>query len=171
MNRTCLLTGVHGLIKPQAWRLILWFFYSTWWQTLDWKILFDLTLLNKYIRSWGFLTFWPLEKWYQTEIWWWWWWWLDDVDGDDDNDEEKVDDKDNNNNDNIKKICSTLCNGESSGGEAVPVPSPFVVTSQIQAPRVRIKEHPPPPTHLPIYQCVCFPAITFALHLGKSPQR
>ena len=100
VNRICLLTGVHGLIKPQAWRLILWFFYSTWWQILDWKILFDLTLFNKYIRSWGFLTFWPLEKWYQTEIWWWWWWWwLDDVDGDDDNDEEEVDDKDNNNND------------------------------------------------------------------------
>ena len=56
VNRICLLTGVHGLIKPQAWHLILWFFYSTWWQILDWKILFDLTLLNKYIRSWGFLT-------------------------------------------------------------------------------------------------------------------
>ena len=26
VNRICLLTGVHGLIKPQAWRLILWFF-------------------------------------------------------------------------------------------------------------------------------------------------
>ena len=98
VNRICLLTGVHGLIKPQAWRLILWFFNSTWWQTLDWKILFDLTLLNKYIRCWGFLR--PSEKWYQTEIWWW-WWWLDDVDGDDDDDEEEVDDKDNNNNNNI----------------------------------------------------------------------
>ena len=97
VNRVCLLTGVHCLIRPQARGLILWFFNSTWWQTLDWKILFDLTLLNKYIRSWGFLK--PLKKWYQTEIWWWWWWWLDDVDGDDDNDEEEVDDKDNNSND------------------------------------------------------------------------
>ena len=102
VNRMCFLTGVHGLIRLKAWRLILWFLNSTWWQILDWKILFDLTLLNKYIRSWGFLR--PLEKLYQTEIWWWWWWWwwLDDVDGDDDNDEEEVDDKDNNNNnDNI----------------------------------------------------------------------
>lgn len=100
VNRMCLLTGVHGLIRLTAWRLILWFLNSTWWQILDWKILFDLTLLNKYIRSWGFLR--PLEKLYQTEIWWWWWWWLDNVDGDDDNDEEEVDDKDNNNNnDNI----------------------------------------------------------------------
>ena len=43
----------------------------------------------------------------------------------------------------INQICSTLSSGESSEGEVVPVPSRFVVTRQIQAPRVRMKEHPP----------------------------
>ena len=63
----------------------------------------------------------------------------------------------------LKKICSTLFSGELSGGEAVPVPSPFVGTGQIQAPRVRMKEHPPPTPANP-------PMCLFPRHyLGLTP--
>ena len=66
----------------------------------------------------------------------------------------------------LKKICSTLSSGESSGREAVPVPSPFVVTRQIQAHRVGMKEHPPPTSNLPM--CL-FPRHYLGLAPWKIP--
>ena len=52
------------------------------------------------------------------------------------------------------------------GGVAVPVPSPFVVTRQIQAPRVRMKEHPPPP---PPYTCQTTMCLFPRHYLGLTP--
>ena len=52
------------------------------------------------------------------------------------------------------------------GGEAVPVPSPFVVTRQIQAPRVRMKEHPLPP---PPYTCQTTMCLFPRHYLGLTP--
>ena len=45
----------------------------------------------------------------------------------------------------LKKYVQLYLVASRLGGEAVPVPSPFVVTRQIQAPRARMKEHPSPP--------------------------
>ena len=51
----------------------------------------------------------------------------------------------------LKKYVQLYLVASRLGGEAVPVPSPFVVTRQIQAPRARMKEHPSlPPANLPM---------------------
>ena len=54
------------------------------------------------------------------------------------------------------------------GCEAVPVPSPFVVTRQIQAPRVRMKEHPLPPAPRP-YTCQTTMCLFPRHYLGLTP--
>ena len=51
------------------------------------------------------------------------------------------------------------------GGVAVPMPSPFVVTRQIQAPRVRMKEHPLPPP----YTCQTTMCLFPRHYLGLTP--